>query len=116
MLIPRAQRDLAFEAAREAVAAIRLGDPLDPASTMGPLVSPAQFDKVQAPAMPALKQFLEEVPGMRLRHLGDFFRCAKGDDLATFGAALRAEVHQPVSGLDHVQVVLDYHHGVAMVT
>jgi aldehyde dehydrogenase (NAD+) len=47
MLIPRAQRDLAFEAAREAVAAIRLGDPLDPASTMGPLVSPAQFDKVQ---------------------------------------------------------------------
>jgi len=47
MLIPRAQRDLAFEAAREAVATIRLGDPLDPASTMGPLVSPAQFDKVQ---------------------------------------------------------------------
>lgn len=47
MLIPRAQRDLAFEAAREAVASIRLGDPLDPASTMGPLVSPAQFDKVQ---------------------------------------------------------------------
>jgi aldehyde dehydrogenase (NAD+) len=47
MLIPRAQRDLAFEAAREAVAAIRLGNPLDPASTMGPLVSPAQFDKVQ---------------------------------------------------------------------
>lgn len=47
MLIPRAQRDLAFDAAREAVATIRLGDPLDPASTMGPLVSPAQFDKVQ---------------------------------------------------------------------
>lgn len=48
MLIPRAQRDVAFEAAREAVVSIRLGDPLDPASTMGPLVSPAQFDKVQA--------------------------------------------------------------------
>ncbi len=47
MLIPRAQRDLAFDAAREAVASVRLGDPLDPASTMGPLVSPAQFDKVQ---------------------------------------------------------------------
>ena len=26
---------------------IRLGDPLDPASTMGPLVSQAQFEKVQ---------------------------------------------------------------------
>ena len=47
MLIPRAQRDLAFEAAREAVASIRLGDPLNPASTMGPLVSPVQFEKVQ---------------------------------------------------------------------
>ena len=47
MLVPRAKRDEAFAAAREAVAAIRLGDPLDPASTMGPLVSQAQFDKVQ---------------------------------------------------------------------
>src|SRR6266404_1886576 len=42
MLIPRAQRDAAFAAAREAVGTIRLGDPLDPASTMGPLVSQAQ--------------------------------------------------------------------------
>ncbi len=47
MLVPRAQRQAAFEAAREAVDTIRLGDPLDPASTMGPLVSQAQFDKVQ---------------------------------------------------------------------
>ncbi|QBK04886.1 aldehyde dehydrogenase family protein [Hylemonella gracilis] len=48
MLIPRARREAAFEAAREAVAAIRLGDPLDPATTMGPLVSQAQYEKVQA--------------------------------------------------------------------
>ncbi|MDT3688164.1 MAG: aldehyde dehydrogenase family protein [Pseudorhodoplanes sp.] len=47
MLIPRTQREPAFAAAREAVDAIRLGDPLDPASTMGPLVSQAQFEKVQ---------------------------------------------------------------------
>ena len=47
MLIPRAQRDAAFAAAREAVDTIRLGDPLDPTSTMGPLVSQAQFEKVQ---------------------------------------------------------------------
>ena len=47
MLIPRAAREAAMEAAREAVAAIRLGDPLDPATTMGPLVSRAQFGKVQ---------------------------------------------------------------------
>jgi aldehyde dehydrogenase (NAD+) len=47
MLIPRAQRDAAFEAAREAVDTIRLGEPLDPKSTMGPLVSQVQFEKVQ---------------------------------------------------------------------
>jgi len=47
MLIPRSQRQAAFAAAREAVDAIRLGDPLDPATTMGPLVSQAQFGKVQ---------------------------------------------------------------------
>lgn len=47
MLVPRDRRDAAFEAARAAVASIRLGDPLDPASTMGPLVSRAQFEKVQ---------------------------------------------------------------------
>ncbi|MCK1517470.1 aldehyde dehydrogenase family protein [Bradyrhizobium sp. 190] len=47
MLIPRAQRDAAFAAAREAVGTIRLGDPFDSASTMGPLVSQAQFEKVQ---------------------------------------------------------------------
>ncbi|MDE5457147.1 aldehyde dehydrogenase family protein [Bradyrhizobium sp. CSA112] len=47
MLVPRAQRDTAFAAAREAVDTIRLGDPLDPASTMGPLVSQTQFEKVQ---------------------------------------------------------------------
>ncbi|MBX3620404.1 MAG: aldehyde dehydrogenase family protein [Rhizobacter sp.] len=48
MLIPRAQREAAFAAARAAVETLRLGDPLDPASTMGPLVSQQQFDKVQA--------------------------------------------------------------------
>jgi aldehyde dehydrogenase (NAD+) len=47
MLIPRAQREAAFAAARGAVDTICLGDPLDPATGMGPLVSPAQFEKVQ---------------------------------------------------------------------
>src|SRR6478735_1614928 len=39
MLIPREAREVAFEAAREAVESIRQGDPLDPESTLGPLVS-----------------------------------------------------------------------------
>jgi len=47
MLIPRAAREAAFAAARDAVETVRLGDPLDPATTMGPLVSCAQFERVQ---------------------------------------------------------------------
>lgn len=47
MLIPRSAREPAFAAARAAVQTIRLGDPLDPATTMGPLVSQSQYDKVQ---------------------------------------------------------------------
>jgi aldehyde dehydrogenase (NAD+) len=47
MFVHRSQRDQAFEAARRAVDSIRLGDPLDPKSTMGPLVSQQQYDKVQ---------------------------------------------------------------------
>lgn len=48
MLVHRDQREAAYEAAGEAVKGIRLGDPLDPATTMGPLVSEAQVAKVQS--------------------------------------------------------------------
>jgi len=47
MLVHRSHRDEAFDAARVAIDSIRLGDPLDPATTMGPLVSQAQADRVQ---------------------------------------------------------------------
>ena len=40
---------------------------------------------------------------------------AGGDQLAARLAALRPEVHDPVRLLDHVQVVLDHEHGVALV-
>src|SRR5690606_9917852 len=47
MLVHTSQRDEAFEAAPFAIESIRLGDPLDPATTMGPLVSQAQAERVQ---------------------------------------------------------------------
>ena len=65
MLIPRAQRDAAFAAAREAVDSIRLGDPLDPATTMGPLVSQAQFEKVRISSSPALMKVRRWWPAER---------------------------------------------------
>ncbi|MBB4122456.1 aldehyde dehydrogenase family protein [Martelella radicis] len=48
MLVPRQHRDEAIAAACQAISTIRLGDPMNPETTMGPLVSQTQFDKVQA--------------------------------------------------------------------
>jgi len=48
MLVPRARQDEAAAAAREALTDIRIGDPLDPATTLGPMVSRAQYDRIQA--------------------------------------------------------------------
>jgi aldehyde dehydrogenase (NAD+) len=70
MLIPRAARDQAFAAAREAVAQVRIGDPLDPATTLGPLVSRAQFDKVQALIQSGIDEGATLVAGGLGRPLG----------------------------------------------
>lgn len=47
MLVPRASRDLAVEAARRAAESVRIGDPMDPATALGPMVSRSQFDNIQ---------------------------------------------------------------------
>jgi aldehyde dehydrogenase (NAD+) len=47
MLVHRSQHEAAVALARQAAESVKIGDPLDPATTMGPLVSKAQFDKVQ---------------------------------------------------------------------
>jgi aldehyde dehydrogenase (NAD+) len=47
MLVHRSQRDRVLELARRVVEGVKLGDPWEPATTMGPVASRAQFDKVQ---------------------------------------------------------------------
>ena len=47
MLVHRSQLEQAAALAQRTAEGVRLGDPLDPQTTMGPLVSKAQFDKVQ---------------------------------------------------------------------
>jgi len=47
MFVPRALHDRALAAAKAAAEAFVVGDPTDPATTMGPLVSGAQWTKVQ---------------------------------------------------------------------
>ena len=47
MLIHKSQRDAAIAIAKRTAEQVKLGGPLDPATQMGPVVSKAQFDKVQ---------------------------------------------------------------------
>ena len=51
---------------------------------------------------------------MRAAGAGDLLRRARGHHLAAPVAALRTQVHDPVRLLDHVEVVLDQHHRVAL--
>ncbi len=47
MLVQRSDRDAAVALARKTAEAVVLGDPLDPKTQMGPVVSKAQYDKIQ---------------------------------------------------------------------
>lgn len=47
MFVPRDRQEEALVAARQAAEAVVVGDPTDPETTMGPLISKLQFDKVQ---------------------------------------------------------------------
>ena len=44
----------------------------------------------------------------RILHFQNFFRCTRGDDLATRFAALRSKVNDVISGFDHIEIVLDH--------
>ena len=51
----------------------------------------------------------QEAAGVRLRVAGDLLGRARGDDLAALVAAFRAEIDEPIGGLDDVEIVLDNH-------
>src|SRR5947209_9259766 len=57
----------------------------------------------------------EKPPGITPLLARHRFRRAGGDDLAAAVAAFRAEIDDPVGGLDYFEVVLDHHHRVALV-
>ena len=65
------------------------------------------------PLAAARQHRLEKLPGIAPLLAHDVFRRAGGDDLAAAVAAFGAEVDDPVGGLDHFEIVLDHHHGVA---
>jgi aldehyde dehydrogenase (NAD+) len=63
MLIPRGSEQVAYRAAQAAVAGIVIGDTADAGVTMGPLVSRAQYDKVQGLIMQGVAEGATLVTG-----------------------------------------------------
>ena len=61
------------------------------------------------------QRLLEKLAGVGAWVAGDLLRRAGNDNFTTTGAAFRAEVDDPVGGLDDIQVVLDDDDGVAVI-
>jgi aldehyde dehydrogenase (NAD+) len=70
MLTHSSQRDAAVALAKKTAEQVKLGDPLDPATQMGPVVSKAQFDKIQGLIEKGIKEGATLVTGGTGRPVG----------------------------------------------
>jgi aldehyde dehydrogenase (NAD+) len=70
MLTHTSQRDAAVALAKKTAEQVKLGDPLDPATQMGPVVSKAQFDKIQGLIEKGIKEGATLVTGGTGRPVG----------------------------------------------
>ena len=58
---------------------------------------------------------LQELPGKRMFHPGDFFRRTGCNNLATTRAAFGSKVNNPVCSFDNVQIVFDHNDCISMI-
>ncbi|MDE0880616.1 MAG: aldehyde dehydrogenase family protein, partial [Sphingomonas bacterium] len=63
LLIPESRLDAYLDGAREITKAIRVGDPLDPATTLGPLIREQQRERVEGYVASGLEQGAELITG-----------------------------------------------------
>jgi aldehyde dehydrogenase (NAD+) len=70
MLTHTSQRDAAVALAKATAEQVKLGDPLDPTTQMGPVVSKAQFDKIQGLIEKGIKEGATLVTGGTGRPVG----------------------------------------------
>jgi aldehyde dehydrogenase (NAD+) len=100
MLVHRSQRDAAVALAKQTAEIVKLGDPLDPTTTMGPLVGKAQFDKVQGLIERGIREGATLVCGGAGRpagfNRGYFVRPTVFADVTPNMAIAREEIFGPV--------------------
>jgi aldehyde dehydrogenase (NAD+) len=63
LLVPRTQLDAAKRALREAMRAITVGDPADPKTVIGPMVSQKQYDRIQSYIRKGIEEGAEVLAG-----------------------------------------------------
>jgi aldehyde dehydrogenase (NAD+) len=100
MLVHRSQRDAAIELARKAAEKVKVGDPNDPTTDLGPLVSRAQYEKVQGLIQSGIEQGATLVAGGLGRPVGfnrgNFVRPTVFADVTPDMAIAREEIFGPV--------------------
>ncbi|MFN3646817.1 MAG: aldehyde dehydrogenase family protein [Gemmobacter sp.] len=100
MLVPRARMAEALEIAAAAAEAQRPGDPLDPATTMGPLIGRMHWDKVQGLIAAGIAEGARLVAGGPGRpqglNAGHFARATVFGDVTPDMTIAREEIFGPV--------------------
>ncbi len=100
MLVHRSQIAEAAAIAKQTAEAVKVGDPLDPKTTMGPLVSKAQFEKVQGLIETGIKEGATLVTGGPGRpggfNRGYFVRPTVFSDVTNDMTIARQEIFGPV--------------------
>ncbi|MFG3521796.1 aldehyde dehydrogenase family protein [Nocardia nova] len=123
MLVPAARMNEAIDAAREAAAGITVGDPTGEVA-MGPVVSGAQFDKIQALIRKGIEEGATLVTGGTGRpdglEVGFYVKPTVFADVGNDMTIAREEIFGPVltilgyDGLDHaIEIANDTEYGLA---
>ena len=124
MLVPKDRMAEALELAAAAAEAQRPGDPLDPATTMGPLISRMHWDRVQGLIAKGIAEGARLVAGGQGRpaglNAGHFARATVFGDVTPDMAIAREEVFGPVLAVigydsvdDAVRIANDTVYGLA---
>ena len=78
-------------------------------------LSVGQPSLLAARAISGTQHFLKGLAGIRVCARRHFFGCAGANDFSPTSAAFRPKVDQPISGLDHIEVVLDHQDCIARI-
>ncbi|MFI5365484.1 MAG: aldehyde dehydrogenase family protein [Candidatus Binatia bacterium] len=124
MLVPRAKMAQAAAAAKKAAEAIKVGDPVAAGTTIGPLASEAQFEKVQQLIKQGIEEGAELVTGGPGRpdgvSKGYFVRPTVFANVRNDMTIAREEIFGPVLSIipyedenDAVRIANDTHYGLS---